>query len=231
MTKQELHEKPWFQELSTPEQQRVVREHAEVDAVFDFIRSAPVTPVEREYLVRIANSLIAGADSCHGVIVELSRLLFLRGISGSGGSAPPPSTAAPMLPLATPPSGDDPQSSDADARAAFALPDDPDDFDAWALAVARDEPTRAPREWIPDLYGPRWQSFAAVVRKAWSYRCGLCGCTDAPTEVHHNTYAHAGDERFFDVIPLCAPCHERHHGIVERVDAALARLFARETVQ
>ena len=209
------------------------------ERVLAFVRSMPVTAMERELLNRIGEALwlsrIHGFDVkeydfpgiAEAVIVELARLIFLRGISGSDSPTPP--TAAPLLPPTTPP-GSDPPPDDMDARATYVPPDDPDDYDAWAVAVAAVEPTHTIREWIPDLYGPDWKSFTAVVRKAWDYRCGLCGRTDQPTEVHHNTYAHAGNERFFDVIPLCADCHERHHAVVARVDEALGRLFAREPV-
>jgi hypothetical protein len=42
---------------------------------------------------------------------------------------------------------------------------------------------------------------------------GVCqGCRAQPaTQVHHLTYAHLGDELLFELISVCADCHERIH--------------------
>jgi hypothetical protein len=42
---------------------------------------------------------------------------------------------------------------------------------------------------------------------------GVCqGCRARPaTQVHHLTYAHLGDELLFELISVCADCHERIH--------------------
>ena len=55
-----------------------------------------------------------------------------------------------------------------------------------------------------------WQSVRQrVLRRAH----GTCeGCLEAPaTEVHHQTYAHVGDELLFELVAICRPCHERLH--------------------
>lgn len=55
-----------------------------------------------------------------------------------------------------------------------------------------------------------WQRRTRVLERS----NGLCeGCrNDEATDVHHLTYAHAGDEFLFELVALCAPCHERIHG-------------------
>lgn len=55
-----------------------------------------------------------------------------------------------------------------------------------------------------------WQSVRQ--RVLWRSR-GTCeGCLEAPaTEVHHQTYAHVGDELLFELVAICRPCHERLH--------------------
>ncbi len=43
---------------------------------------------------------------------------------------------------------------------------------------------------------------------------GLCeGCREAEAvDVHHLSYAHITQEFLFELVALCAPCHERIHG-------------------
>ena len=45
-------------------------------------------------------------------------------------------------------------------------------------------------------------------------RCQVCGTTDKPLEVHHNDYSRLGEELLADLVALCRPCHQRHHGIL-----------------
>jgi hypothetical protein len=55
-----------------------------------------------------------------------------------------------------------------------------------------------------------WQAIRAkVLRRA----NGVCeGCMDArPTEIHHLTYQHVGQELLFELVALCRPCHEAAH--------------------
>lgn len=55
-----------------------------------------------------------------------------------------------------------------------------------------------------------WQS---VRQRVLQRAHGTCeGCLVAPaTEVHHQTYAHVGDELLFELVAICRPCHERLH--------------------
>ncbi|WP_395750261.1 HNH endonuclease [Prosthecobacter sp.] len=55
-----------------------------------------------------------------------------------------------------------------------------------------------------------WQSVRQRVLKRAR---GICeGCLEAAaTQVHHQTYAHVGDELLFELVAICRPCHERLH--------------------
>lgn len=51
----------------------------------------------------------------------------------------------------------------------------------------------------------RWRVFERA-----NYLCE--GCREAkPTEVHHLSYAHIGDEFLFELIALCRECHAKLH--------------------
>jgi hypothetical protein len=67
------------------------------------------------------------------------------------------------------------------------------------------------REWYYEyLQSDKWRAKRAKVIK----RCGdVCeGCGEKPvTQVHHLTYAHAGDELLFELVGLCDDCHELSH--------------------
>lgn len=71
------------------------------------------------------------------------------------------------------------------------------------------------RQWWADydryLASPAWGDRRARVMARDSYLCQ--GCLEhTATEVHHLTYARAGNELLFDLIALCADCHGRAHG-------------------
>ena len=54
----------------------------------------------------------------------------------------------------------------------------------------------------------------AAKRKAVLTRAnGLCeGCMrNPPSEVHHLTYEHVGDEFLFELVAVCSSCHDRLH--------------------
>ena len=55
-----------------------------------------------------------------------------------------------------------------------------------------------------------WKSVRERVLKR---ACGVCeGCLEAQAkEVHHQTYAHVGDEFLFELVAICGPCHNRMH--------------------
>lgn len=60
------------------------------------------------------------------------------------------------------------------------------------------------------LQSPEWAKRRALVMERAN---GLCeGCRSAKaTQVHHLTYAHVFEEFLFDLVALCARCHERLH--------------------
>lgn len=65
--------------------------------------------------------------------------------------------------------------------------------------------------WYNEYLGsPAWEE----KRKKVILRAnGLCeGCREnSPSEVHHLTYEHVGNEFLFELVALCKPCHERIH--------------------
>jgi len=82
-------------------------------------------------------------------------------------------------------------------------------------AQKRDQAEQAAyREWLrcyrAYLASDEWQ----LRRKLVLLRAqGICeGCRSKPAnDVHHHTYAHAGDEFLFELVALCRTCHERFH--------------------
>jgi 5-methylcytosine-specific restriction endonuclease McrA len=62
---------------------------------------------------------------------------------------------------------------------------------------------------------PEWQVRRTATLARAGYRCQVCAEHDDRLDVHHNTYDRYGDEAPFDLIVLCAPCHELFHGGVE----------------
>jgi hypothetical protein len=59
-----------------------------------------------------------------------------------------------------------------------------------------------------------WERTRALALRAFGARCRYCDgkfSDDAPIHIHHLTYERLGHERLTDLIPLCAPCHERWH--------------------
>ena len=57
------------------------------------------------------------------------------------------------------------------------------------------------------LETPRWRKKSAAVME----RDALCGACNKrpPTEAHHLTYRHLGNEPLFDLVGVCRPCHEK----------------------
>jgi hypothetical protein len=53
----------------------------------------------------------------------------------------------------------------------------------------------------------------AICRKVLQRANGFCeGCLERPpTQVHHRNYGNLGNEFMFELLALCAPCHERFH--------------------
>lgn len=59
------------------------------------------------------------------------------------------------------------------------------------------------------LRSAHWLRFRAKVRKH-KKSCKNCG-SKKNLHVHHVSYARLGNERFSDVMMLCAICHTAHH--------------------
>lgn len=60
------------------------------------------------------------------------------------------------------------------------------------------------------LRSERWRQFRSLILRRAGGSCE--GCLSAPAEhIHHLTYAHRGAEFAFELIALCAACHERIH--------------------
>lgn len=60
------------------------------------------------------------------------------------------------------------------------------------------------------LQTPEWHARRTKVLERAGYLCEGCRET-AAAEVHHLSYAHAGDEFLFELVALCHSCHERWH--------------------
>jgi len=68
--------------------------------------------------------------------------------------------------------------------------------------------------YLAHLQSPRW---SGLRRQVFLRAGGICeGCGTRPiTEVHHLSYAHVGEEFLFELVGLCATCHQRLHGITK----------------
>lgn len=63
------------------------------------------------------------------------------------------------------------------------------------------------------LCGTHWQDFKERYRTSGnSIRCAVCKCTNF--ELHHQSYARLGEERFDDVVPLCPVHHDKVHELL-----------------
>lgn len=60
------------------------------------------------------------------------------------------------------------------------------------------------------LASAAWQERREKVLLRDGYRCQACGERDA-TQVHHLTYARVFSEPLFDLVAVCAECHEGLH--------------------
>lgn len=58
-----------------------------------------------------------------------------------------------------------------------------------------------------------WHRTRLAALERAGHRCQLdASHADRRLDVHHNSYERRGEELAADVIVLCGPCHERHHG-------------------
>lgn len=88
---------------------------------------------------------------------------------------------------------------------------------AWAAWRASLEDVRALADaaWWDDydayLRTPTWQERRRLCLERDEHRCQakLPGCLGAATQAHHLTYKHLGNEPLFELIGVCAPCHNR----------------------
>lgn len=71
------------------------------------------------------------------------------------------------------------------------------------------------KEYARYLTTEHWQDFGRRYRAddRTLHECYVCGSADY--ELHHHTYAHIGDERFEDVVPLCRTHHAAVHKAVK----------------
>lgn len=76
------------------------------------------------------------------------------------------------------------------------------------------EKDRKQREWWQwysrYLKSTEWKAKRAIVLKRSGGMCEGCRLRKA-TEVHHLTYAHAGNELLFELVAVCDSCHARLH--------------------
>jgi hypothetical protein len=59
---------------------------------------------------------------------------------------------------------------------------------------------------------PEWRARRNRVLLRAGNKCELCYASGL-IDVHHRTYERYGDELHNDLIALCRPCHQQHHGI------------------
>ncbi len=71
----------------------------------------------------------------------------------------------------------------------------------WYLVMTFDDMRRYYRT-------PQWQDFKERVFRRDGYRCQACLQADA-TQVHHLTYDNWRNERMWQLVAVCLPCHER----------------------
>jgi 5-methylcytosine-specific restriction endonuclease McrA len=57
-----------------------------------------------------------------------------------------------------------------------------------------------------------WDKKRRARLKKDGYRCGDCGVSGLPLQVHHKTYIRLGNERMGDLVSLCKYCHKNRHG-------------------
>lgn len=81
-----------------------------------------------------------------------------------------------------------------------------------AQAQWKEERTSRVGEWWQRyreyMVSPEWDSRRQMVLSRDRMTCQACLSRPA-TQVHHLTYKHLGNEPLFELISVCAPCHER----------------------
>jgi hypothetical protein len=60
------------------------------------------------------------------------------------------------------------------------------------------------------LESPAWREKRRLVLARANGTCEGCAAARA-TQIHHLTYARAGNELLFDLVAVCQPCHQRAH--------------------
>lgn len=60
------------------------------------------------------------------------------------------------------------------------------------------------------IFSAAWEEKRQQILKRCNFICEGCG-GGAATQVHHLTYDHVGSELLFELVGLCAACHERVH--------------------
>lgn len=107
-------------------------------------------------------------------------------------------------------------------------------FDAALAPVCREERAQTARQvdaqrkqdWFAQynlyLASDAWKRRRALVLQRAAGSCEGCGVA-AAAEVHHLTYANAGAEFLFELVAMCADCHQRFHAAEEARDLRSAR--------
>ena len=88
------------------------------------------------------------------------------------------------------------------------------------------------------LYSNDWAIKRAKVLKRFNYTCAKCGAKNTPFNVHHLTYKHVYNERYYELILLCRDCHTAIHNDMQAhrntrlINCMLtANLFSKHLVQ
>jgi 5-methylcytosine-specific restriction endonuclease McrA len=65
--------------------------------------------------------------------------------------------------------------------------------------------------YVDYLKSDKWLAKRRAVLERDGGICQAC-LIRAATQIHHKTYKRVGDEALFDLVAVCAPCHEKIHG-------------------
>lgn len=87
------------------------------------------------------------------------------------------------------------------------------------------------------MNSPQWWRVRRAWVQAWraahpggKLRCAVCDrpWSERHDDLHHRSYAHLGYEQLEDLLPMCRPCHQHLHAVLDtsptwcRADRALA---------
>lgn len=70
------------------------------------------------------------------------------------------------------------------------------------------------------LVSPTWAARKALYLDFFNYKCFICRDAPRSLDMHHLHYRTLGNERTFDIIPVCRRCHDAlHAGTIEHEQA------------